>query len=220
MQKIRIKGFRREKTGKESAKKLRKEGVIPAIVYSKDTNIPIKIPFSELKEIRAHHFSESSLIEIEVENSEKETFSAIIKDVQFHPLTEEVIHIDFLKVSMEERIKVKVPVVLKGEAKGVKEGGILEQILWELEIEALPLDIPEKVEVDISSLGIGHSIHVGDLNLKEGIRLLQMPQETVVTIVAKEEEVEEVAEGEGVEAPEAPQEPKVIKEKKPKEEES
>jgi large subunit ribosomal protein L25 len=218
MEKIKIKSSRRV-IGKESAKRLRREGIIPAIVYSKDINIPIKIPISELRQIRAHHFSESSLIEIEIEDTKKEIFSAIIKDVQFHPLTEEVIHIDFLRVSLEEKIRVRVPVVLKGEARGLKEGGTLEQILWELEIEALPLDIPKEVEVDISSLGIGHSIHVQDLNLGEGIKVLHSPQETVVTIVAKEEEVEEVPAEEAVEAEEVPQEPQVIKEKKLKEEE-
>ena len=126
---------------KESiAEVLRREGFIPAVIYSKDINMPIKLPRTQIKLLRAHHFSESTLIEIAVENSkQKEPLTVVIKGVQFHPLTEEVIHIDFLRVSMTEKIKVKVPLVVKGEAKGVKEGGVLEQMLWDLEIEALPL---------------------------------------------------------------------------------
>ncbi len=215
MEKVSIKALKRDKTGKEIAKKLRKEGFIPAVIYGRDLNIPIKIPTSELKVIKAHRFSESSIIEIVIEDSKSKAnrIATVIKDIQFHPLTEEVLHMDFLKVSMKEKIKVKVPLVLKGEPQGVKEGGVLEQMLWELEVEALPLEIPEKIEVDISSLQIGHSIHVGDIQLPERIRILEDSGETIVTIVSKreeekvEEEVEEVSE-----------EPEVIKEKKPQEE--
>ncbi|MCD6583828.1 MAG: 50S ribosomal protein L25 [Candidatus Omnitrophica bacterium] len=215
MEKVSIKALKRDKTGKEIAKKLRREGFIPAVIYGRDLNIPIKIPITELKVIKAHRFSESSIIEIVIEDSKSKAnrIATVIKDIQFHPLTEEVLHMDFLKVSMKEKIKVKVPLVLKGEPQGVKEGGVLEQMLWELEVEALPLEIPEKIEVDISSLQIGHSIHVGDIQLPERIRILEDSGETIVTIVSKrekekvEEEVEEVSE-----------EPEVIKEKKPQEE--
>ncbi len=212
MEKITIKGYRREKTGKEIAKKLRREGYLPAIIYGKDVNLPIKIPISELRLLKSHHFSESTLIEISLQDSNKENISCVIKDIQFHPLTDEVIHIDFMKVSMEEMVRVKVPVELKGEAKGVKEGGILEQMLWEIEIEALPLDIPEKIEVDISSLEIGDSIHVKDLELGDKIKIIEDPQETIVTIVAQQEEEEKA------EVEEEEKEPEVIKEKKQVEE--
>ncbi|HDN86448.1 MAG: 50S ribosomal protein L25 [Candidatus Omnitrophota bacterium] len=214
MEKVGIKALKRDKTGKEIAKKLRKEGFIPAVIYGKDLNIPIKVPITELKTLKAYHFSESSIIEIILEDCKEKAnrIATVIKDIQLHPLTEEVLHMDFLKVSMKERIRVKVPLVLKGEPQGVKEGGVLEQMLWELEVEALPLEIPEKIEVDVSSLQIGHSIHVGDIHLTEKIRILEDPGETIITIVAKkEEEVEEEVE-------EVSEEPEVIKEKKPQEE--
>lgn len=210
MEKIKVKGLKREKTGKEIAKKLRRGGFIPGIIYGKDINLPIQVPLTELKVLRAHHFSESILIEVVVEDKGKtEAFATVIKNVQFHPLTEEVIHLDFLRVSMEEKIRVRVPLLLKGESKAAKEGAILEQMLWEVEVEAFPLDILEKIEVDISSLEIGHSIHVGDLNLGDKVRIIERSEETIATIVSKEEEAEEVAEeAEGAE------EPEVIKEKK------
>lgn len=219
MEKISIQSITREETGKEAAKRLRREGFIPGIVYSKDINMPIKLPRTQIKLLRAQHFSESTLIEISIENSkEKSPLTVVIKGVQFHPLTEEVVHIDFLRVSMTEKIKVKVPLVVKGEAKGVKEGGILEQMLWDLEIEALPLDIPEKFEIDISPLDIGSSLHVKDIQIPEKVHVINAPGETILTVVAKvEEEIEEEV---APEIAEEAAEPEVIKEKKPTEEES
>ena len=208
MEKITIKGFKREEIGKQAVKRLRREGFLPAIVYGKDVNLPIKIPHSELKILKAHHFSETVLIEILLDNSDK--IECIIKDVQFHPLTEEVIHLDFMKVSLKEMVRVKVPVEIKGE-ENIKEA-VVEQMLWELEIEAFPLEIPEKIVVDISSLNIGDSFHVKDLNLGEKIKIVTDPEETIVTVLAKEEvAVEEEA------TTEEEKEPEVIKEKKKEE---
>ena len=208
MEKITIKGFKREEIGKQAVKRLRREGFLPAIVYGKDVNLPIKIPHSELKILKAHHFSETVLIEILLDNSDK--IECIIKDVQFHPLTEEVIHLDFMKVSLKEMVKVKVPIEIKGE-ENIKEA-VVEQMLWELEIEAFPLEIPEKIVVDISSLNIGDSFHVKDLNLGEKIKIVTDPEETIVTVLAKEEvAVEEET------TTEEEKEPEVIKEKKKEE---
>ena len=208
MEKITIKGFKREEIGKQAVKRLRREKFFPAIIYGKDINLPIKIPHSELKILKAHHFSETVLVEILLDNSDK--IECIIKDVQFHPLTEEVIHLDFMKVSLKEMVRVKVPVEIKGE-ENIKEA-VVEQMLWELEIEAFPLEIPEKIVVDISSLNIGDSFHVKDLNLGEKIKIVTDPEETIVTVLAKEEvAVEEEA------TTEEEKEPEVIKEKKKEE---
>lgn len=210
MEKITIKGFRREEVGKERVKKLRREKFLPAIIYGKDINLPIKIPHSELKILKAHHFSETTLVEIILDSSER--IECIVKDVQFHPLTEEVIHLDFMKVSLKETVRVKVPIEIKGE-ENIKEG-VVEQMLWELEIEALPLEIPEKIVVDISSLSIGDSFHVKDLKLGEKIKIITDSEETIVTILA----AEEVTAEEEASAEEEEKEPEVIKEKKPQEE--
>jgi len=202
MERIKIQANTREKTGKEVAKKIRKEGSIPAVIYSADTNITLSIPAARLKALRSIHFSES----------------AIIKDIQFHPLSEEVIHIDFLKVSLKEKIKVHVPLVFKGESRGVKEEeGVLEQILREVEIEGLPLDIPEKIEVDISDLGVGQSLHAQDLQIADNLKMITDPAATLLTVTAKKEEVIEEVVPEEEAAP--PTEPEVIKEKKEEAEE-
>lgn len=213
MERVKIITQRREAKGKGAAKDLRSKGSVPAVLYSADTNLLLSVPPASLKSLRAAHFSESSVIDMEVEGEKKmESVPVFIKDIQLHPLTEEVIHIDFLKVSLEEKIKVPVPVILKGEPRGVKDaGGTLEQILREVEVEGLPLDIPEKIELDVSELSIGHSLHVSDLILSGQIKVITSPEAPIVTAVAKEEEKEEEA---MAEEEAGPQEPEVIKEKK------
>ena len=213
MERIKIKVEKREVLGKKALKKLRKENFVPAVVYSNDTNITLIVPLAALKALKEIHFSESAVIDMEITGDKKSgLFPVLIKDIQFHPLTEGVLHIDFLKISLKEKIKVHVPIVLKGEAKGVKEeGGVLEQILRELEVEGLPLDVPEKIEVDISELGIGHSLHVSDLAVPGNITIVTDSLAPVVTALAKKEEVEEEV---LVEETEAAAGPEVIKEKK------
>lgn len=215
MEKIKIEAQLREKVGKERAKKLRKEGNTPAIIYGKGANVAVQIPQDGIKTLRATHFSQSAVIDMVIaQGDKKETFTALIKDVQYHPLTEAVIHLDFIRVSLEEKIKVSIPVVLKGEPKGIKDGGILEQILWHLIIEGLPLDIPQKIEVDVSGLAIGHSVHVENLTVAENLKIINAAGETIATVVEKKEEV--IATPTPEEA--APAGPEVIKEKKEVEE--
>lgn len=212
MESVKIEANIRNEVGKEAVKKVRKGGFVPGVVYGSDINKALSISQSSLKVLRGINFSESTVIEMDFVSDDKmEPISVLIKKVQFNPLTEEVSHIDFLKVSLKEKIKVHVPIILKGEAKGLKEGGVLEQLLREISVEGLPLDVPEKIEMDISDLDIGHSLHVSDLSITENIKVITDPGAAIVTIVAKKEEVEEKAvEEEG----EAAAEPEVIKEKK------
>jgi large subunit ribosomal protein L25 len=218
MEQVKIQVSHREEKGKEAVKRLKKQGVIPAVVYSLDTNISLSVPSASLKTLRAINFSESTVINMEITNEKKsKAIPVIIKDIQYHPLTEKVIHLDFLKVSLKEKIKVNVAIILKGESKGVKEAeGTVEQILRELEIEGLPLDIPDKIEVDISHLEIGQSLHVENLAVSSNIKVITEPEITVVTVLAKKEEVEEEV---ALEGEAASQEPEVIKEKKESDEE-
>jgi len=214
MERVKIQASLRGKLGKETAKKVRFKGNAPAIVYGKGPNLAVEIPVAGLKTLRAIHFSQGAVIDIDLGGQEKkENCSVLIKDVQYHPLTEAITHIDFIRVSLEEKIKANVPVVLKGEPKGVKEEGILSQILWQLTIEALPLDIPEKIEVDVSHLGIGNSVHVKEVKVPENVKIINSPDETVATVVEKEEEIVATAADEA-----APTGPEVIKEKKETEE--
>jgi len=213
MERTKIQVNNRDEKGKEAVKKLRSQGVLPAVVYSHDSNLTISIPTDSIKILKSLHFSESAIIDMEIADGKKtKSIPVLIKEVQFHPLTEEAIHIDFLKVSLKEKIKVHVPLVFKGEAKGVKDDeGVLEQVLRELEIEGLPLDIPEHIDVDISELTIGHSLHAEDIAVADNLKVITDPKATIVTVVAKKEE--EIVEEEAA-AEEGAGEPEVIKEKK------
>lgn len=216
MEKVSITVNQRDEKGKGPARRLRMKKMVPAVVYSDDVNISLTIPPASLKILHSIHFSESAIITMKIIGADGEkSFPVLIKDVQFNPLDETIAHIDFLKVSLKEKIKVPIPIILKGEAKGVKdEEGVLTQILRELEVEGLPADIPDQVTVDVTELTIGRSIHVKDIQLPANVRIVTDINETIVTVGAKEEFVEpEVAAA----AAAGPQEPEVIREKKEKE---
>jgi large subunit ribosomal protein L25 len=212
MKRVTVQAQSRERVGKEGTKKVRQQGNVPGVVYGQNTNLSIQLASPSLKALKAIHFSESAIIDMEIASGQSnESAPVIIKDIQYDPLTEEILHIDFLKVSLEEKIRVHIPIILKGEIKEVKEGeAVLEQILREIEIECLPLDIPEKIDLDISQLKVGESLHVGDLKLPETVKILTHLEETIAAVVHKTEEEEPTAPVEG----EAPQEPEVIREKK------
>jgi large subunit ribosomal protein L25 len=214
MEKIKIEAQARERVGKECTKKVRQIGNVPAIIYGKGANVAVQITHVGIKALRNMRFSQSTIIDIDVsDGKKKETFPVLLKDIQYHPLTEEVIHIDFIRVSLQDKIKVNIPVVLKGEPKGVKDGGILEQVLWQLTIEGLPLDIPQKIEIEVSDLAIGHSVHVEDITVASNLKIVNAAHETVATVVEKKEEVIATpTPGEAV-----PTGPEVIKEKKEEE---
>jgi len=212
MEEVKIKALIKQERGTSKAKALRRENFVPAIVYGRGVNLSLKIEKKELKYLKQHHFSENIIINLEINNgTTEETIPVLLKDYQLNPLTEEVIHLDFIKVSMEEKVTVEVPVEVKGEAKGIKLGGVLERPLWNVEVECLPRDIPENIIVDISDLDIGHSIHIADLKVPEGVEITADPKEVVASITAPIKEEEIVEEAEVVE------EPEVVKEK-PKEE--
>ena len=212
MERIKIEASVREGIGKEIAKKIRRTGEVPGIVYGKEMNLPVRISIPAIKVLHTMHFSESAIIDMTIVGGKKEEQAHdMVKDVQYNPMTDQVMHLDFMKVSLDQKIRVHVPLVCKGEAKGVKEGGILGQILWDIEVEGLPLDIPEKIEVDVSELIIGRSIHVGDIKVSDKVRVITSDEKTAVTVVSHvEEAIETAAPVDGA----APQEPEVIKEKK------
>jgi large subunit ribosomal protein L25 len=216
MERIKIQVSKREEKGKGPIGRLRKTGVVPAVVYSENMNVLLSISIESLKVLRAIHFSESAILDMNITGGEKiKSIPVLIKDIQFNPITEAVDHIDFLKVSLKEKIKVHVPIVLKGEAAGVKEGEcVLTQALREIEVEGLPLDIPEHIDLDISELTIGHSIHAETVKLPDNIIMMTDPQETIVALGLKKEEEEVVVEEEET------LEPELIKDKKEGDEEA
>jgi len=202
--------------------KVRQSGFVPAVVYGeKKETLPLKIERGRLiKFMHAHHGGENIIINLKVVIGKKtEEKSVLIKEIQKHPVSDEILHVDFIEISLTKRIEVKVPIEVKGEAVGVKQdGGVLEQLLWELEVECLPTQIPEKFVVDITAMKIGDNVHVRELQVSEGVVVKRDPESLVLSVVPpRKEEVVAAAvpEGEAAQATE----PEVIKKEKKVEEE-
>jgi large subunit ribosomal protein L25 len=197
MKQVVLSAIKRTKTGKETAKKLRKHGFIPAIIYGPGTEpIPIAIKFNEFERVMHRFKGEMLLFNLEIKNGETFNKQAILKDYQIHPVTDKVIHVDFLAIHEGKPISVDVPLEFIGRPVGIPKGGILEIHMHELTVECLPSQIPDKITVDISPLDLGDVLHVKNIKVPEGVRVLDDPEETVVTIVAEEkgEESEETEE--------------------------
>ncbi|MEZ0344058.1 MAG: 50S ribosomal protein L25/general stress protein Ctc [Caldimicrobium sp.] len=197
MKQVTLKVNKREKTGKEVAKKLRKAGFIPAILYGKGMEpLPLTIKYSDFEKVYKRYKGEAVIYTLEFENGSVSRKQAILKEIQRHPVTDMVIHVDFQAIEEGKPIEIKVPLEFVGKPVGVTKGGVLEIMLHELTIECLPKDIPDKITVDISNLDIGDSLHVADIKVPENIKIVDSPEETILTIVAEEvsEEIEEVTE--------------------------
>jgi large subunit ribosomal protein L25 len=217
MGKILLKAEKRTEVGKAGAKKLRKQDMLPAVIYGKDFSMPIKLQKSDILKVMTSGAGEHTLINIEIkeDGDKKKEHWTIIKDYQLDPIRNELLHVDFMEISLKERIKIMVPIIITKEPIGVKKGGILQHQLREVEVECLPTEMPDGIEVDASSLDIGHSLHVSDLPVKEGVRLLSDPQEVVLTVIAPVVEEEAVPAAE-----EEVAEPELVKKAKPEEEEA
>jgi large subunit ribosomal protein L25 len=197
----------REAGNKRVAGRLRREGKLPGVFYGPKTNpIPLQVSTKELlgsvPELEGSH-----LIRMKSKFPILEDKVALIKDVQFHPVTGEILHFDLYEVDLTQKILVKIPLHFVGKPKGVIQGGILQPILREIEVECLPMDIPEFLNVDVTSLEIGHSFHVRDLQVPEGVLFPIDLATTLVTVAApiveEAPKVEEapLAAPEGAEAP-------------------
>lgn len=212
MEKKTLKANVRNQISKSALSNLRKNGKVPGVFYSRVIK-PISIEVSE-KAIRPFVFTaKSNLISLEVENDKN--YDCIVKDVQFDPVTESIVHFDLLGLIEGEKFQLEVPIQYSGTAIGIKEGGIVQQVLHKLEIECFPKDIPEYLKIDITNLKLGESIHPSDLSF-ENIDILTPPSTVVVAVVHPKVEKEPVA---GEVAAETPAEPEVIGKGKAEEEE-
>lgn len=203
----------RTDVGRAKVKHLRQTGFIPAVIYASGIDaVAAKVSHKQLLALLHQHRLENVVINLRFKADLKRKPSpCLIKEIQYHPVNGEIIHVDFNEISLTKVIKVNVPVEAKGEPAGVKqEGGSLEHILWEVEVECLPTDIPEKIVVDVSQLKIGDDIHIKDITFPSNIKVLNPAEAIVLSVAApiKEEVVEAPIEGE------EKQEPEVIKEKK------
>ena len=214
METIEIQSEPREPGGKGKARRLRLEGKLPGIFYGpKAAPIPLELSKGEFFS-RVAGLEGSHLIRMKSSSPLLANRVALVKEMQLDPVTGEVLHADFYEVDLAEKIRVKVPLHFIGKPEGVVRGGIPQPIVREIEVECLPMEIPEYLDVDVSSLDIGHSLHITDLSMPERVEAIYETDFTLVTMVppTAEEEVKAVeapaAVGEVAEAPQAAPEDK------------
>ena len=183
MEKIALTAQIREKAGKGVARGLRRNQMVPAVLYSHGKSMPIAMGDKDITKIFNTEGGEHALINLKLEGGKGAADRlALIKDYQIDPISSRLIHVDLMEVAMNEKVKIEVAVHITGSAIGVKEGGIFQYGLRNLEIECLPGQIPDSIEVDISALKVNESIHVRDIKLAEGVKILSDPDATVATI--------------------------------------
>ena len=202
--------------GKGVARKLRSDGRVPAIVYGHGREPQaLSINTRELERLLDHISAENTVIDLDIDGKASRT---LIREIQRHPFKRQILHVDFQELVAGEKVTVSIPIVLMGVPDGVRmDGGILDQTMRELEVEVDPSSIPNHVELDVTKLTIGSSIHVSDLSLPEGVAVLDDPDASVCVVSAPRAVVEAAPAEEGVEA--AVAEPEVIRAKKPDEDE-
>lgn len=199
-----IEASTRDNVGSSNARRYRREGKVPGVFYI-GGNKSVSLLF-DAKKLSYFLNHAHGLVDLEI-SGESSAHKCILKDVQYHPVSDEPLHVDFLGVKMGERIKISVSLVLKGSPEGVKAGGILEHLLREVELECLPINIPHHLEVDVSGLAVGKSIHVGDLSY-ENIVILNDPSETIALVELPKAAISEMEEI--LEPGQEPTEPEVI----------
>jgi len=184
----------RTASGKGQARTLRREGRLPGVLYGPNTDpVMLSIDLSDLEDITKGGSAGQALLSISVKG-EKKPRTAMIKELQTSPLSRDYLHVDFYEVDMQKKINVMVPVTTTGKCIGIEMGGMIQLIRRELEVLCLPGNIPENIEIDITELSIGDSIHVEDVQLEGDIEIPHEVDFTILTILSakmKEEEVEE-----------------------------
>ncbi len=193
METMKLQATSRTTTGKRSSKDVRRKGSIPAVLYGHGmTPLSVEVNYREFDKALHTKAGENVLINLQVEGVKLKESTCLIKEIQHNPVTDEIAHIDFTVISLNEKIEVKVPVLVSHaeEAAGVKEGGVLDVVHHEIEIECLPTEIPEKFEIDVRAMKIGDAIHLKDLKIPKGITCKLDDEEVIVTLhpPAKEEE--------------------------------
>jgi len=183
-------------------------GQIPAVLYGPKTEtVLLSVNKSDLELLFKKGGIGQVVLNLVIQkNGETTTRPAMIKELQTHPVSRNFIHIDFYEIKMDQKITAKIPVVTTGIAKGIELGGVLQIIRRELEVECLPLEVPESIEIDISDLDVGDSIHVGKIRLESELEFLEDDNYTVVTVLTPKLEEEEPEEEEEVEGEEAEKE--------------
>lgn len=219
MEQVELTAYLRDERGKQANKRLRKAGLIPAVVYGhNEETLALCCESEKLSAVLHTSARENVVAHLKIMDADrkkqKKSETVIVRQVQYDSLRGDILHVDFNHISLKKKITVKVPVETKGESPGVKLGGLLEHVLWEIEVECLPTNIPEKIVIDISQLQIGDTIHIKDLLIPEDVQPFNEPDQSVLTIEPPKAEVAEEMLEEGDKKEE---EPEVTKQKKPEE---
>ena len=205
----------RSGSGKGAARTLRRDGRVPAVIYGHAREpLSLSVPAREFERLLEKVAAENTVIELHIDGTMART---LIREIQRHPVRRNVLHVDFQELVAGERVVVHIPIVLQGIPEGVRtSGGILSQILQELECRVDPLNMPSHIDVDVTDVSIGHSVHVSEMTIPEGIEVLDDPDAAVAVVAAPKEEVEAPVAGA---VPEAAPEPELIRKPKEGEEE-
>jgi large subunit ribosomal protein L25 len=202
----------RESRGTREARRLRKQGLVPGVLYGQKLDpVPICVPERELRRALTGSHGLHAILDVVV-GEKKKVHPAILKAHQAHPVRGQVLHVDLQEVRLDQPIQSAVTIELVGDSTGVREGGVLQQALRDVSVEALPMEMPDSIVFDISELGVGDSVRVGDLTAPEGATILDDPDTVVASVttptqVVEPEEVLEAEEAEAVERPPAEQAP-------------
>ena len=173
---------KRNQIGGGKAKRLRRNGYIPAVIYGQDmTSYPAQIKLQDIRQFLSHHGKTSIFT---VEFAEENDFSALVKDVQYDPVKKDIVHVDFQKVSLTEKIHSEVPVKLIGKENVERAGNVIVYQLDTVTVECLPQDIPKYIEADISGMSAGHSITAAQLKLPQGVKLISEPNSVILSITS------------------------------------
>lgn len=207
MQRVTLEVERRRELGKSAVRKLRRADRVPGVLYGRGIEpLPVTADLRALEGTLQKAAGGHVLLDVVVrEDGQQRNELAMLQDVQRDVLTRRILHVDLHRVSLTEKVHTRLPVVLRGEAPGVRAGGVLEFLRHEVEVSGLPADLPDHLELDVSSLAVGHSLHVRDLQVPPGVTVLTPPDETLVTVLAPAVPAEEAPAAE-----EAPVQPEVV----------
>ena len=218
-----LKANTRQPAGKGGARNVRALSKVPAVVYGGGGSVlHVAVDSRQFAVVVHGRGGEHAIVQLEMEDQPDLNTPALVKDVQHDPIRGHILHADFLRIRLDERIVTSVPVHVEGHAAGVIEGGVIDHHLREVEVECLALDVPEELVVDVTELNMGDSIHVGQLEAPDNVQILTPEERTVVSVLAPRVVKEEAAEAEEVPEGEegAEKEPEVIGEKKEEEQPS
>jgi large subunit ribosomal protein L25 len=209
-ERIRLEVRERERTGSAESRRLRRAGLIPGVLYGRGRKPhSICIPERDLRRVLTGEHGLHAILDVVLEG-QKTSHASILKEFQRDPIHGKLIHVDLQEVRLDQPIVAQVAVELVGEAAGVKEGGVLSQVTREISVEALPLEVPDRLELDVSGMAIGDTLRIGDLPPRRGASLLDDPETVLATVTmpTRVVEPEEVVEAEeGVPVPEGEQMP-------------